>query len=389
MLDPTDVASTARRLAPILAERASAAERIRQLPADTLRQLAEAGLFDLLTPDRFGGLEESPQLLVEVVKAIGRGCGSSAWVLSLLAIHNWLIGRAPETVQQTLFDDGEPLLMPLTLSSSAGTATPVDGGYRLNGRWAWLTAIHHANWVALTTPVQRSDPSSPPEQRVMFLRPDQIEVLDTWHTLGLCATGTHDIRIEEAFVPAEMAPTHDAIFGELKAEHPPEPTSIYRLPVLALFACVNAAPAIGIARGACDHFSATLKETARRGRGLRPSHLVRLAEAEAEIEAADALLERALDAMLGRQREGSPVSDRRRFAWRLQASHSVRLCQRAISRLFEAGGLRAHDTGSPLGRAFRDVQTLSTHVAFDQEAATQEYALASLGLSRAARPPGG
>ena len=133
-------------LVPALKQRARQAEELRHIPAETIRDLKDARLFNIPTPSRFGGSGHEIDLMFRVAMELGRGCGSTAWCYSVLSIHNWMIGHWPLALQEEYFATG-----PDTLSSSSfaatGKLTPVDGGYRLSGHWDFSSGADAGTWA--------------------------------------------------------------------------------------------------------------------------------------------------------------------------------------------------------------------------------------------------
>ena len=87
-----ELLARAEALIPVLRERAPRAEQLRRLPDETIADLHSSGLFRMLQPARVGGSELPYRALYELTAVIGRGCGSTAWVLANLAAHHWLLG---------------------------------------------------------------------------------------------------------------------------------------------------------------------------------------------------------------------------------------------------------------------------------------------------------
>src|SRR5690606_27871095 len=147
----------------------------------------------------YGGAELDLDTFFEVALVLGEADASHGWVMSFYIEHVWMLTQFPETFQKELFADRSYALAPAMLSP-AGRAGEVDGGYRLSGRWPWGTGIMHADWViagALLTRGERVEP-------VFFALPrDAVTVDDVWHVDGMCATGSNDVVIEDAFVPAD------------------------------------------------------------------------------------------------------------------------------------------------------------------------------------------
>ena len=136
---------SARGLVPALRARAREAEELRSLPDATIQDAAEAGLFQAFVPKRYGGYEVDFRYGPHITRELAHGCLSSAWVISFFIQHNWQLGLFPEAVQQRLWADKPYVLAPAHIIPS-GTATPVEGGYRVNGKWPWASGVMHGNW---------------------------------------------------------------------------------------------------------------------------------------------------------------------------------------------------------------------------------------------------
>lgn len=94
-----DVVAAAEALIPLLRERAAEVDRERRISDDTYRRMAEAGLFHILKPKKYGGLELSEHDHARVVMNLARGCTSTAWTFSILNSTNMAVLTFPEEVQ--------------------------------------------------------------------------------------------------------------------------------------------------------------------------------------------------------------------------------------------------------------------------------------------------
>ena len=143
-----------------LADRAAEAERARRLPAATLAEATESGLFDLLVPARYGGREAPFSAILDPVRQMAHGCASSAWTLGFYALHNWMLALFSEAAQSEGFAT-RPFLAPAPLAPT-GRGIVCDGGIRLTGRWSWATGVMDGNWIMVGALCERSagDPSS-------------------------------------------------------------------------------------------------------------------------------------------------------------------------------------------------------------------------------------
>ena len=134
----------ARKLVPVLRERAQATDELRTLPDETVADLKAAGIHKIFTPRRYGGFEMDWGAHVDVSRELGRGCGSTSWVASVVMSHTWILGRFPARAQEEFWPD-RPDTIIATAFAGGGTMEPVDGGFVLNGQWRFASGVDHAN----------------------------------------------------------------------------------------------------------------------------------------------------------------------------------------------------------------------------------------------------
>jgi alkylation response protein AidB-like acyl-CoA dehydrogenase len=130
----------AEQLVPVLRERAQRTEELRRIPDDTIADLEQAGLFQLVAPRSQGGYAYGMRELGTITRILAQGCASTAWVYSFLVVHNVSLTQdLPHLL------DGRPFA-PAALSAGfqatpSGTAVPVDGGWRVTGKWPFASGI--------------------------------------------------------------------------------------------------------------------------------------------------------------------------------------------------------------------------------------------------------
>src|SRR6478609_12104135 len=139
----------AEALVPVLRERAGKAEELRRLPDETIEDLHRAGLFRILQPKRVGGSELPFRSIVELVSVIGKGDGSTAWVLANLAAHHWMLGMLPQQAQDEVWGQSPDNLIGSALIFPRGRARKVEGGYRVTGRWPFSSGVDPSSWNLL------------------------------------------------------------------------------------------------------------------------------------------------------------------------------------------------------------------------------------------------
>jgi 3-hydroxy-9,10-secoandrosta-1,3,5(10)-triene-9,17-dione monooxygenase len=147
-MTPVAYLKSARALLPALRERAAYTERLRRLPDDTFKEFQEAGLFRALQPKRYAGYELDLGTFYQAVVEIGTVCGSSAWILGVVGVHNWQLALFPPQAQEDVWGEDPSILLSTSLAPT-GTVEAVDGGYNLSGRWSFSSGCDFCQWAAL------------------------------------------------------------------------------------------------------------------------------------------------------------------------------------------------------------------------------------------------
>lgn len=378
MVDQRELLAGVEALLPGIAERAGEGERLRRLPDATLAELRTADVFRALVPESLGGHGLGLDFVVELGRTLGHADTATSWVTTFLVMHSWLLSLFPAEVAGQVLGEQGYALAPAALSPT-GTATPVDGGYEVSGRWSWATGVMHADAV-LVTGVVATD--GMPDLRMVLLSPDQIRVDDVWHTDGMRATGSNDVVAEAAFVPT----SHTLSFLALaEGEVSPHPGPMAGYPLVPTLCFTAAAPLLGGAEGACTAFRERLA-----GRVLayslgdrqaeKPAAQIRLARADADLRAARLLVEDGVDRLADVYGRGDRLARAQRSDLRMAATHAVHLSRRAVGSLCEAAGGSAHLLDQPLQRFRRDLETGAAHAVFDEDRTAETHGRILVGL---------
>jgi alkylation response protein AidB-like acyl-CoA dehydrogenase len=376
VMDHETFVARCRELVPALLERADEGERLRRVPEATIDDVRAADLFRVVVPTSLGGHGLGLRSLAQGTRTLAHGCPATAWTLSFLMMHAWLLTRFPAEGRAELFADDPCPFTPAPIAPT-GTVVPVDGGYRVSGRWEWATAVAHADWV-LVHAVQ-TDPMF--ATRFVVLRREEVEVDDVWHTSGMRATGSNTVRIEDRFVPESRSlPAEALLFGSDRlggdgmAGHAVPP-------VLALMA---AAPALGAAEAAVDLYRERLSQRVLAysfgdKAAEQPAAQVRLATAISDLAAARIRWEAALAELDDAARAGA-VDERIRVDSRLASAATCRAARSVISTVCEGSGASIYLSTSPLQRLQRDVEVLKGHVIFDWDRTAEIAGRFALGF---------
>lgn len=361
-----------------LAERAEEAERLRRLPAATVSDFRQTELFRLLLPARFGGLQASFPELLQPIRRMAHGCASSAWTLGFYALHNWMLSLFDPRAQEDVFASG-PVLAPAPLAPT-GRGVPADGGVRVTGRWAWATGAMDADWMIVGALIERADGIDPV---LVVLPADRVEVVDTWHTAGMRGTGSHDLVVDDVFVPEHRLVAVADIYGGTAPGALAHGVPTYRWPMVPALALTASMPVLGAAERVTELFAERLGGRVLAYSGVaqkdQPAAQIRLGEARVRLSALRALIAATADEIEAIVVSGGRVSRSVRGDARLAAARTVHECRAIIADLLEAAGASAHFLSSPLQRAKRDVDIAAGHVVFDYDTSRELAGALAIG----------
>ncbi|HEX4673539.1 MAG TPA: acyl-CoA dehydrogenase family protein [Solirubrobacteraceae bacterium] len=361
--DTQDLAHVADELAALAQSLAPEAEKLRRLPEELVDALRGSGLFRAGAPAAAGGPETPPALTLRLAETVARGDASAGWCVSIAATSSLLGGWLSSAGLAEVF--GDPGTVAAGVWAPRGAARRVDGGYRVSGRWSFCSGITHSEYLFGGCIVD-GDGDERGTPRVLAMPVGELEIVDTWQTSGLNATGSHDAVADDVFVPEQRSlwlfdpPTSEA--------------ALYRFPILGFFALSIAAAALGNARGAIDDLQALASHKVGLGSSRtlaqRSATWSVVAQHEAALRAARAFYYEAVDDAWRAAQSSASVSVELRNALRLAATHATRTAADVARAMYDIGGGSAIYADSPLQRRFRDAHAATAH--FQVNAATWE-----------------
>ena len=367
-----------------LRDRAREIEALRRVSDDSMKQLIGTGVFRALQPSRYGGLELDAMAFYEAVRRIAGACGSTGWVASIVGVHPWQLALFPDQAQADVWSDDPDTLISSSYAPT-GRVDAVDGGYRVTGRWSFSSGCDHGQWVFLGGAVL--DPSGRPIDFGTLLLPRSDYVIDdVWDTVGLRGTGSNDIVVNDAFVPAHRFLSFADTSRCQCPGHSENTAPLYRLPFASVFSNTITAPIIGMAQGAYDAHVAMMSERLRISYGGQRVvddgfAQVRVASAASEIDAAWLQLERNISELTRYATEGKTIPMELRARTRRDQVRGTERAIEAVDTLFENSGGHALGRGTPIERAWRDAHSGRAHVVNDPERALATYGKLAWGLS--------
>jgi 3-hydroxy-9,10-secoandrosta-1,3,5(10)-triene-9,17-dione monooxygenase len=351
----------ARSLAPVLTDRARRCEENRSVLEETVEDFSRAGFYRMLQPARYGGDELSPIETYRVAMELAKGCPSSAWCLCLVTVHNWELALLPPQAAADVWTEDAGA----RISSSYapfGAVEAVSGGFRISGRWPWSSGCDHCSWVFLGAQIKTS---TGPDHRAFLLPRSDYRIDDTWFVSGLQGTGSKDIVVDGAFVPAHR--THS--FAESLAMTDPGRTAFtsrnYRYPFGTVFAFCLASVTQGIAEGALETFQSQMARRRNAYDGAKamgdPFVRERLANAATNIANNRRRIERVFSEMDHFIDNGVTIPLEQRTEYKWEAQRVARDNADAVTLLFKASGGSAIRLDNPMQRFFRDIQAATNH----------------------------
>ncbi|MFC6081795.1 acyl-CoA dehydrogenase family protein [Sphaerisporangium aureirubrum] len=371
----------ASELVPLLRKNAAWSEENRRIHQESIDALADAGIFKLRTPARYGGYEADTRTLVEVAAELGRGDGSTAWVASVYWIPTFMACLFPDEVQDEVFSTPDVRVCG-TLSPSA-MATPVDGGIVVNGKWGFISGAHHAHWqeiIAVLVP-----PEGEPMPVMALVPISELAVIDDWHTSGLKGTGSVSTAAQNLFVPsARVIPLPAILMGQyaskINANSP-----IYRAPLLPVASASSVGTMLGLARAAKDTFFERLpnRKITYTGYGSQaeaPITHLQVAEAAAKLDQAEFHALRLATTVDTKAVDGSEWTLEQRVKARADMGQVVKLAKESVEILASASGGSSIYSDVPIQRIARDIQAVNLHALMHPETNAELYGRVLCGL---------
>jgi 3-hydroxy-9,10-secoandrosta-1,3,5(10)-triene-9,17-dione monooxygenase len=372
----------ARKLAPVLKERAAEAEAARNLQAETIQDFQEAGFFRVLQPRRWGGYEMEPSDFFDIQMALAEGDMSAAWVYGVVGCHPYELALFHDQAQADVWGEDDSVLVSSSYQP-VGKVERIDGGFRLSGRWGFSSGSLHCQWVLLGALIPPAAEGQPPEMRTFLVPRTDYVIEDTWDVFGLKATGSNDIVVDGAFVPDYR--THKATDGFLCA-NPGQLENdgpLYRLPWAQVFTRSVSTAALGATRGALSAFIEIAKSRVSTNTGKAskadPLAMAAAAKAAAQVDEMVTTLHRNFATLLGYAQLAEPMPADLRLFYRYQSTTVVRRCADLVNEMMPLLGGRAIYNHSPIVRYWLDLNAGRAHVANDPSFAAPDLFMNLMG----------
>jgi alkylation response protein AidB-like acyl-CoA dehydrogenase len=380
-IDAETLLTRARELRPFLQSEAAEVDAGRRLTPSIVDAMRDQGLCRLLQPKRFGGSETSIRTFLEVTAEVGRGCGSTAWVSSLINVCAWLASLFPDRAQRDVWGTDPDAWIAGSLNPIGETAK-VDGGWRVTGRWPWASGCLHAQWAACGINMKNGD-GQIVNAGLSLLPIGEMSIEDTWFMAGMKGTGSNTLVAKDVFVPEHrFLPYPLALGGQYATEHTDE--AVYRAAFVPVTVLILAASQLGVARAALDF--ARAKATAR---GITHTSFAKqaestgfqmlIAEASMKIDTAHLHAFRCAEDLDRYAAQSAYPDVTARARMRMDVSLAAKYCREAVDLLVSAHGTSSLADVSPMQRLWRDIHVASHHAITEWQVNLEVYGKALLG----------
>lgn len=373
--DPQALLDAARALVPqVIATRDEASRRADVLP-ETIAAMQAAGLLRAFQPARWGGMELDPRHVFALQNVFAEHCLSTAWVFGVLSVQSFMLGRMDPLAQADVWGDD-----PDTLVSSSfapvGKVTPVDGGYRISGRFTFSSGSSHAGWAVVGGMVPPDEARPAPQMRLFLVPMSDYRIDRVWDTFGLRATGSNDVVIDDAFVPAYRTYAPDA--GLLPLPATSGLAELYRLPWLYVFASSISSLAIGAARGALAAFTESTRDRQGAfGSGAsrdNPRFLSVIGRTKVEIDTVERQFHDNYDRLATAVSRGETLPLDEALLYRAQLTGFMRRLVPLVDEMMLLLGGRGIQRDGPLTQLWLDMNAARAHAGNDPAAVHAQMA---------------
>lgn len=345
----------------VVSERAAEGRKNREISKESIEAIRKTGYFRSFLPKQYGGLERPPQEFFKASVDIAERDMGTAWATGIIAVHAYQLSLMDPNAAQDVYKTGPDTLISSSYNPAGAKVATADGGFMLSGRWGWSSGSGHCDWVLLGGLIFDQGPENIHYRTFLVKKPD-YEIEDTWNAMGLQATGSNDIVIDEpVFVPEYR--THHQMDGFQCKHYQDNP--MYSIPWAQMFVRVVCTPAIGAAKHALSLFieNATSSSTDPTRLAGDPDVTRRIAEASNLIDETEAIMYRNFDQMMDRVNAGEEIPMLDRIKYRYQASLVIERMMEAVDLLFNVAGGRSVYNGSAIQDIWHDVHIARAHVA--------------------------
>lgn len=375
-----ELVEKAKALTPVLFDKARETETNGEISEEIVKRINDEGLFRILQPKRWGGAALDPRVFYRCQMAIAEGCMSTAWMYGVVGVHFWQLGLFSEKAQEEVWGDDPSTLIASTYMP-VGKATPVEGGYQFSGHWRFSTGVKHCKWIFLGGLLPDDNGGM---KHVTFLLPRKdFKIVENWDVLGLRGTGTHDIIVDDVFVPEHRTNETNNNSDEASPGRLKNPEHIFKIPFAQVFQRAVSTACIGALDGAINAFRKRSSEHV----GAHGSATAN--DVSAQMAVTDAMmLTDQLKLVLSRNYQkvcnyaaiGQQMPVEERLFQRAQSAYVAKSCAEKVNELMRVCAASGTFKENAVERFFRDLNQARGHIANNADAYIRAHGAVMLGL---------
>jgi len=360
----------AAALRPLIRAHREDIDREQRLPKALVERFHAAGFYKMVRPRALGGLQVDPLTYLRVVEYLAEGAGSVGWNLCNNSIAQLVTLGLPEEGVQEMYGSGADVAVAGTAVQGGGRAVPVEGGYRVTGRWPFGTGCQESAWMLGSFQImdggepRRSPDGTSVYWRGVFARSEARVVDGSWDVAGLRATGSFDWTVEDIFLPERRTMVHAGV--PLDNQWSRWSGLSYQLPAQAWVGPHHSAVITGICRAGIDAFIELASDKTPRGRSGRlcenPQVQDAVGRADAILNAGRAGRTATITEIWNTIATGQEATLEQRARCRLAAVHATDCAREAMDLVYRQGGSTSYRRESRLAECWRDLHVVGQAV---------------------------
>jgi alkylation response protein AidB-like acyl-CoA dehydrogenase len=374
-IDAQPPVQAAAALQPVLRGYREEIEREQRLPKALVEQLRAAGLYSLVIPRELGGSQADPLTYLRVVELMAEGAGSVGWNLANNTIAQLVTLGLPDEGVREIYAHGADTVIAGTAVQGGGEAVPVEGGYRVSGRWRFGSGCQESAWMLGSFQIldggqpRRSPDGSSVYWRGVFARSEAQIVPGSWDVTGLRGTGSFDWTVKDVFLPERRTVVHAG--APLDNQWKRWPGLSYALPAQAWVGPHHSAVITGIARAGINALIQLAGSKTPRGRtGLlceNPQVQDAVGRADAILNAGRVYRSAMITELWNTVAAGEETTLEQRARCRLAAVYAADSARAAMDLMYRHGGSTSFQRDSRLAECWHDLQVVGQTVTLAPE----------------------
>jgi alkylation response protein AidB-like acyl-CoA dehydrogenase len=374
-IDAQPVVKAAAALTPLIRSYHEELEREQRLPKVLVEQFHAAGFYSLVIPRALGGLQVDPLTYLRVVELLAEAAGSVGWNLANNGIGQLVTLGLPDEGVREVYAHGADTVIAGTAVQGGGRAVPVDGGYRVTGRWRFGSGCQESAWMLGSFQIldgaepRRSPDGASTYWRGVFPRSEAQVVDGSWDVSGMRGTGSFDWTVEDVFLPERRTMVHAGV--PLDNQWSRWPGIPYALPTQAWVGPHHSAVITGIARAGIDALIELAGEKTPRGRTGRlcenPQVQDAVGRADAILNAGRVYRSATIADLWNTVAAGEKTTVEQRARCRLAAAYAADSARGAMDLMYRHGGSTSFERESRLAECWRDLHVVGQTVTLAPE----------------------